>query len=131
MSQSITCLLIDDDADEPDIFRSALNKLDKPATCVSVAGGVEALLMLTKKESPPDIIFLDMNMSPMNGKQCLKEIKKLNKIKNIPVIIYSTAPVVSQKKEMLEIGAAGFIKKTSSLNDLANLLKECFNSEKI
>lgn len=129
--RSITCLLIDDDTDEPDIFRSALKKLDRPATCISAVSGTEALTILEKKDTSPDIIFLDMNMSPMNGKQCLKEIKKLQQTRTVPVIIYSTAPIVSQRKEMVEIGAAGFIMKTSSLNHLADLLKECFITEKV
>jgi CheY-like chemotaxis protein len=125
MSKPITCLLIDDDREEPEIFNLALKKLKLPAEFFSVSSGEEALLFLNSS-TKPDIIFLDLNMAPMTGAQCLKEIRKIKNVNTVPVIIYSTSSVLLQKNEIGTLGATGFIRKTSSLNDLRELLDECF-----
>jgi CheY-like chemotaxis protein len=39
---------------------------------------------------PPDIIFLDLNMPFKSGLECLKEIRETPKLKEIPVVIFST-----------------------------------------
>src|ERR1051325_7487517 len=91
MSLNITCVLIDDDADDQDVFLLALEAVDKSIRCHIANDGVEALQMLSVgKGFSPDYIFLDLNMPRMNGKQCLGQIKKIDCLRNIPVIIYST-----------------------------------------
>lgn len=38
----------------------------------------------------PDYIFLDLNRSRLDGKECLVAIKKIDHLKLVLVIIYST-----------------------------------------
>jgi CheY-like chemotaxis protein len=40
---------------------------------------------------PPHEIFLDLNLPVINGIKCLKEIRQTPKLKNIPVVIFSTS----------------------------------------
>lgn len=66
----------------------------------------------------PDVIFLDLNMPRMGGKQCLTELKLLPLLRDIPVVMYSTS---SDKKEMadtIQMGAAHFLVKGSNFKDL-------------
>lgn len=128
MNRPINCLLIDDDIEEPEIFMSALRRLHLPANCTSVLSGSEAMALLEKNEIEPDIIFLDLNMSPMSGRQFLEAIKKSEFHHNIPVVIYSTTSIQTQKNEIQGLVAAGFIRKTSSLNDLKDILLSCLTS---
>jgi CheY-like chemotaxis protein len=126
--KKIKCLLIDDDAEELEIFRFALEELDVPATCFSARTGKEALKFLLTSRQRPDFIFLDMNMPRMDGKQCLAAIKKLDGVAHIPVILYSCTFIDHQKRDLLNLGAGGFLTKTASIPDLARKLGNFFLS---
>jgi CheY-like chemotaxis protein len=124
--KKIKCLLIDDDLEELEIFRFALDELSTPSVCYSARTGKEALKFLLTNKQHPDFIFLDMNMPRMDGKQCLAAIKKLETACRIPVILYSSTFIDHQKKDLLSLGATGFLTKTSSIPDLAAKLSRLF-----
>jgi CheY-like chemotaxis protein len=126
--EPIVCLLIDDDSEESEIFHYALEELAFKVKCHSVTSGKEALSFLNNRPSKPDYIFLDLNMPRMDGKQCLREIRKLGKADSIPVILYSTAFLEGQKQDLETLGADGFITKTNSVFDLHTELAKFFAS---
>lgn len=125
-SQAIKiCFMVDDDIDDQEIFSIALNEIDQKVDCVFANNGIEALQKLHEDLLfEPDYIFLDLNMPKMNGKQCLEEIKKISRLSQTPVIIYSTS---SEKKSIAEvklIGASAYFTKPSSISELAKKLAE-------
>jgi CheY-like chemotaxis protein len=125
-----SCLLIDDDIDDQEIFTLALDQLDNIFHCMKVNNGLEALAYLRDKEKMlPDYIFLDLNMPRMNGLECLKEIKKLRQLPYIPVIIYSTSTSKNDIAEAHKFGAAAFITKPFSLTELTDTLRIFFQTQ--
>ena len=72
--KEIFILLIDDDADEHELFSAALETVCKGCTFLSARGADEALQVLDA--IIPDFIFLDINMPAKDGFQCLSEIKR-------------------------------------------------------
>lgn len=125
-----TCFLIDDDVDDQEIFAMALDQLDIHFHCIVANNGNEALQKLKRETVLPDYIFLDLNMPRMNGKECLKELKKNERLRNIPVIIYTTSSSKTDMEDTLKLGAAGFITKPFSLKELTNTLTHFFHKEK-
>lgn len=121
-----TCLLIDDDLDDHEIFNMALNDLDRPVRFLSELNPLNALRRLKKKEDIPDIIFLDLNMPRMNGKQCLEEIRKIAHLQDVPVIIYSTSSEIRDLIETRDLGATAYVVKSSRISDLTAALKDFF-----
>jgi CheY-like chemotaxis protein len=117
-------LLVDDDEDDQALFVDALNEIDTSFRCDVAKSGLEAMLSLQTKAPIPDIIFLDLNMPKMNGYECLAEIKKEAKFKHIPVVIYSTVAIQSEKQRTLLIEAEHFFTKP---NDFTVLVKELSN----
>jgi CheY-like chemotaxis protein len=92
MQKHITCFLVDNDTDDQEIFKMALREIDSSISCIVADDGVTAIEQLrTNTAFIPSFIFLDMNMPLMNGKQCLKEIRKMPWLNAVPVYIYSTA----------------------------------------
>jgi CheY-like chemotaxis protein len=89
-----------------------------------VSDGQQALTLLTEEHALPDYIFLDVNMPVMDGKHCLIELKKDDRLKDIPVVIYSTTQNESEIEELYAIGAQEYLKKPNSFNDLCYSLKE-------
>ena len=128
MPLNITCFLIDDDVDDQDIFILALEEVDPSIRCYTASDGVEALRKLNgEKDFRPDFIFLDLNMPRLNGRQCLEEIRKIDFLDAIPVVIYSTSSGQRDKTETKQLGAADYIVKPNTVSALADVLARFFH----
>lgn len=123
MEKPIMILLADDDADDTGLFINALNEVDNQIKCVTVSDGQEAMKYLKDTGLPlPDYIFLDLRMPKMSGKKCLEEIRADGRLKNIPVIIYTTSDIVEDSEELSENGANHFITKPTNPEEIYYLL---------
>ena len=117
-------LLIDDDEDEQWIFTEALKEISNSITCLYAITAKEGLEL--SKQSLPDYIFIDINMPFSNGLQCLELIKSDDRLKEIPVIIYSTGINNTVIYAAMNKGAFACIKKENTIDDLAKKLKILF-----
>jgi len=127
MNQAPTLLLIDDDLDDQEIFELAVRETKRTMHCVYASSGFEALEMLDSNSSfLPEYIFIDLNMPRMDGRKCLVEIRKIPRLKNVPIIIYSTADDERSLLETKEMGASKYIVKPTSLTALVDTLAELF-----
>ncbi len=114
----MTILYADDDADDCALLFEALCKIDPSITCLIANDGREALELLHGTSTLPDSIFLDVNMPVMDGKKCLQELKKDTKLKNIPVIIWSTTKSLLEVNQLYSLGASEFRSKPNTFNEL-------------
>ncbi len=125
MQEKIICFLIDDDGDDQEIFSLALNTIDENIGFVTANDGIEALDKLHIDNAfTPHFIFLDLNMVRMNGRECLRELKKIPRLNNIPVIIYSTSSEQKDITETIMLGAADYIVKPPSISLLTKRLEQ-------
>lgn len=123
MKKSNLYFIVDDDPDDQELFIEALNGLDESCQCITAFNGLEALQKLkTGMPVLPDFIFLDLNMPLMNGRQFLTEIKKIEAIQHIPVIIYSTTSETKDVVDTIEMGAVFFLQKPNRFEDLSKAL---------
>ena len=130
MQEKIICFLIDDDDDDQEIFSMALNTIDENIKFVTASDGIEALDKLhIDKAFTPHFIFLDLNMVRMNGRECLREIKKIPRLNNIPVIIYSTSSEQKDITETILLGAADYIVKPPSISILTKRLEQVLRKD--
>lgn len=116
-------LLIDDDEDDQEIFVNALQEISTSVLYSANNDAQQALHDLIAKKINPDVIFLDLNMPIMNGQQFLIEIKKIENLKHIPVIIFSTTSHIPTIQISKELGAHDFITKPNNFDSLINILK--------
>src|SRR4051812_13807769 len=123
MSNKPTVFLIDDDIDDQEIFSLAVERADQSAHCIFANDGIKALEKINNDSTfKPDYIFIDLNMPRMNGSQCLSEIKKIERLRNTPVFIYSTSSDPVSIIENKNLGAEDFIVKPSDINELIKTL---------
>ena len=116
--------LIDDDEDDQHVFAEALSEVDDSVNLLTASNGLEALEKLRGASTRlPDLIFLDLNMPKMNGKQFLKEIKSSGHFADIPVVIYSTSSAKTDIEETLQLGASDFIVKPVSYSALCDAIR--------
>ncbi|MEP6464846.1 MAG: response regulator [Parafilimonas sp.] len=123
MTKNNRFLLVDDDADDVSLFKEVLEEVNPSIDFISASDGQEALNVLRQHQNnSPDIIFLDLNMPRMDGKQCLTEIKKDPALQRIPVIMYTTSCQSKDIEETMLKGAICFITKPSNLKELKSIL---------
>lgn len=115
-------LCIDDDPDDTDFFCEALKVVNPDAQCLTANDGLTALKLL-RSEPGPSIIFLDINMPRMSGRDVLVQIKKNYKWSQIPIIIYSTAIIPRDEDDYKKLGAHDVVKKHVKFDDLCNALR--------
>jgi CheY-like chemotaxis protein len=117
-------LLVDDDIDDQELFGEAMAIVDSSATCHFASDGEEGLSMLSNDSFDCHLIFLDLNMPKMNGKQFLAEIKQHKTLSNIPIVIFTTSLREKDGVETANMGAAHFLTKPSSFGELCKQLEE-------
>ena len=116
-------LIVDDDTDDRDLFREALEEVTPDSVCYNAPNGLRALLALENGEiEVPDIIFLDINMPVMNGWQLLAKLKESQVYKMIPVIMYSTSSFQEDIEKAQQLGALCFLTKPSNFKKLKSIL---------
>jgi CheY-like chemotaxis protein len=118
MKNPLSIFLIDDDEDDCTFFREAMRQIDPVATCTTARDGITALNHLETCKTLPDYIFLDINMPRMDGRQCLREIKHDQRLKSIPVIVYSTSEPSREAPELIAQGAVEYIQKPVFLHEI-------------
>jgi CheY-like chemotaxis protein len=116
-------LLIDDDEDDWLLFREAVEAVDNTLVCDFFQDAIDAIRYLSNHlHELPDRIFLDLNMPRMNGKECLREVKRRKELAHIPVIILSTSNLESDVLHAKMLGAAYFVTKPHRLTLLVEAL---------
>jgi DNA-binding NtrC family response regulator len=90
----------------------------------AVENGREALDLFRKRTF--DLVVTDMRMPGMTGIEVLKGVKKMSP--NIPVILITAYGTVSIAVEAMKEGAAEFIMKPFSLDDLEAVVKNVLNT---
>lgn len=91
LPQQINIVLADDDIDDCQFFKEALEQLEFTTHLTTVENGEELMLLLSKDPTAFHVVFLDLNMPRKNGFSCLEEIKRSEKLKSLTVIVLSTS----------------------------------------
>ena len=123
----INILLADDDFDDRYFFERVLKKLPIRTALSTVDNGEKLMIYLSENaENLPDVLFLDLNMPRKNGAECLSAIKENEKLKHLPVIIYSTHMLEKDEAVLYRKGAHYYIQKTDIIK-LAKILYRILN----
>ena len=130
MKQDMRVFIIDDDEDDKKLFIESVREIDDSIQCFTANDGQEAMKILNDTEwALPDFIFLDLRMPRISGRQCLAEIMKQERLRHIPVFIYTTANDVQESIELKKMGAVHFITKPTNPTDIYYILSEALSSK--
>lgn len=119
------CILAVDDA--ATILLRITDTLDKYYNVVTVNSGARALRYLEKVK--PDLILLDIRMTPKNGFETLRDIRDMEDRADIPVIMLTA---MEDKKSVLEgitLGISDYILKPFAPDDLLLRIRRVLEPE--
>jgi DNA-binding NarL/FixJ family response regulator len=111
-------------ADDHAIVREGLRKIVAIDSQMSVVGEAEngSQLLNLIRETPADVVILDMSMPGRNGLETLKDLKRSNP--SLPVIVLSMYPANQYAVRALRAGAAGYMTKESAPEELVTAIKK-------
>lgn len=115
-------LHVDDDLEDLELFQEVIESIGPEHRVFSATNGQERLHIA--KVIIPDIIFLDINMPIMNGRETLHELRQNNLLKTIPVCMLSTSSNAMEIMRYQELGVHGFIVKPNTFADLCQAVKK-------
>lgn len=119
-------ILIEDDLDLAEIYRLKMSLENIEAIVVSdPTKAIESL-----NEEIPDLILLDIMMPEINGFELFEQIKQEDKLKNIPIYIWSNLAQKKDKERADKIKVDGYLVKSEyTPADLAKKVKELINKK--
>ena len=121
----LNILLADDDTDDCIFFKEALEELPLSTHFTAVHDGEQLMQLLTKETNElPHVLFLDLNMPRKNGFECLSEIKLNKKLKQLPVIMFSTSFELEVVNLLYKNGAQYFIRKPSEFSQFKKIIQK-------
>lgn len=129
--RSITILMADDDADDRLLTQEALAESRLMPDLHFVEDGEELMAYLRRQgnyispdKSPrPQLILLDLNMPRKDGREALAEIKMDPRLRQIPIIIFTTSSGQKDIYHSYDLGASSFITKPVSFEGLVDTLR--------
>ena len=127
-TEAIHILLVEDNPGDARLAVEALTE-GKVTNNITVAqDGVEAIEFLRNEENPrPDLIFLDLNLPKMNGKDVLAIIKKDPGLKRIPVIILTTSNAEDDIASTYDLQANCYITKPVGFDQFIEVIQSVEN----
>jgi CheY-like chemotaxis protein len=118
----MTLLFIDDDDEDINLYRDAIETIDRDSICLTAVTGKDGLRTL--RHALPDLIFLDVNMPVMDGMTTLLTIKSHIDITEVPVYMLSTTSNKDEMDKFTRMGARGCLTKPHTFEELCDLLKK-------
>jgi CheY-like chemotaxis protein len=114
-------LVIDDDMEDIELFIEAFSTIDTGYNIFSANHGKEGLEIA--RNITPNIIFLDINMPIMNGRDTLLALRKEASLKDTTICMLSTTSNIEEIRSYYAAGAHGFIVKPPSFKELCLALE--------
>ena len=126
--EPIHILLVEDNPGDARLAVEALTEGKITNNISVVQDGVEAIDFLRdEKNQRPDLIFLDLNLPKMNGKEVLAIIKNDPKLKRIPVIILTTSDADQDISATYDLQANCYITKPVGFDQFIEVIQSVEN----
>ena len=116
MMNPLSVLLIEDNPADADLTREAFESNRQDVDLSVVLDGVDALDFLHQREgfsdaTEPDLVLLDLNLPRKDGREVLAEIKRSDRLRQIPVVVLSSSRDGEDVRQSYDLGANSYISK--------------------
>ncbi len=126
--KNLTALIVDDNKNNRYILEMQLKQWE--CNSVKASSGKEALEILKQtvlNNEIFDFIILDCMMPGLDGFELAGEIKKNDRISDIPLVMLTSAGVIGDSKKCRETGINGYLTKPVKRDELYKTITEVLN----
>jgi DNA-binding response OmpR family regulator len=107
-------MLVEDDQPILEMMEILLRKIGyEPLLVPDVREALERV-----RTDPPDIVLLDIMMTPVNGWEFLDKVRNEYNIHELPILLFTAAPSVEEKIALLKDPRLGVLQKPVSIAEL-------------
>ena len=85
------------------------------------ADGREALAAI--ESTRPDLLFLDVQMPEMDGLETMREIRKIARLKNLPIVAVTAKAMKGDREKCIEAGAWDYLSKPVDTEQMLAVLR--------
>jgi CheY-like chemotaxis protein len=125
MSTLRTVLYVEDDPDIQEVARLALEVVGGLEVVVASSGD-EAIQRA--QEAIPDLVLLDVMMPGMDGPTTMSALKKLDGMRDVPIIFVTAKVQSAEIEQYIALGAIGVIAKPFDPMTLADEARALWES---
>ena len=127
-SQTIRLLVVEDSDAYLYLIQKAFSSREGIHWELTVAhDGEQAVKLLFEEERTnaplPDLILLDWNLPKISGSDLLQRIKKHEKLREIPILVFSSSDADSDIHDAYNNHANGYITKPASVEVLSQIVE--------
>ena len=125
MNKNGPVIIIEDDADDQDVFKEVFEKLNYKNEIILFSDSQKALDYLSRSDIAPFLIISDINMPVMNGFLLRDKVRtdfQLH-IKCIPYLFFTTASSQKSVIDAYSLSVQGFFVKPSSMKELEETIR--------
>ena len=112
-------LLVEDNAGDALLIRQVLAEASVPVNVHIARDGEQALAILANEDFQPKLIILDLNIPRISGHALLENWRT----NTIPIVVFSSSRIESEKARVLALGAREFIEKPTDIAAFSRALR--------
>ncbi len=117
-------VMADENKDGLLYFKQALSEVKVTHELLVLKDCNELITYLKLTDELPHLVFMDLNMPGKLVLQCIKEIRNIEKLRDILIAIYNTSAVYDDVENTFIAGANVYIKKPGSCDAFKKILEE-------
>lgn len=126
MSDTPCKVLVADDEMAMRVFIGAILAKINCEVVGQACNGAEAVTMFRDKK--PDLLIMDINMPLKTGEEALEEIR--SEFPDATVIMLTSVVESETVKRCLELGATGYIRKDSPIDEIKAIINETLSEKR-
>ena len=122
--QHVKILVVEDNPGDLRLLEEALKNDGVVHILDCATDGEQALKFLdANRESPPDLILLDLNLPRKSGHEVLSVIKNDPELQSIPVVILSTSQAETDISRAYDLYANSYVVKPFDYDDFSKVVR--------
>jgi CheY-like chemotaxis protein len=131
MTKLRTILLVEDNLKDVELVLTALKKNNFANEVAVARDGAEALDFLFRRgkyvaraEAPPIVILLDLKLPKKDGLEVLREVKRDDRLKMIPVVMLTSSREEADLVRSYQLGVNAYVVKPVGFQQFVDAIKQ-------
>ncbi len=121
-------IIIEDNKKNLELFKAVLGMIPN-LDILAKENGKDGLELIKSEE--PDIILLDIQLPDMNGTDICKELRKIDKFKNTPIIAVTSFAMKGDKERIIDAGFSDYMSKPLNIIEFRKKIQTLMEMEVI